>query len=103
MDQEVLEKLLRAQQSITEMVSSGASLPECLEEICSSIEQALASKAGKSSILLLKGNNLHHGAAPSLPKAYCDAVNGVEIGESVGSCGTAAFTKRQVIVADIAT
>jgi diguanylate cyclase (GGDEF)-like protein/PAS domain S-box-containing protein len=102
-DQKILEKLLLAQQTITERVSSGAPLSDCLEEICSSIELALASKAGKSSILLLQENHLHHGAAPSLPAAYCEAIDGVEIGDKVGSCGTAAFIKKQVIVSDIAT
>src|SRR2546423_11478796 len=31
------------------------------------------------------------------------AVDGIEIGPSVGSCGTAAYRKEQVIVSDIAT
>jgi signal transduction histidine kinase len=46
---------------------------------------------------------LRHGAAPSLPEAYRRAVDGMSIGPGVGSCGTAAFDNRQVIVSDIAT
>ncbi len=46
---------------------------------------------------------LHHGAAPSLPDAYCRAVDGVAIGPRVGSCGTAAYRREPVIVADIST
>ena len=45
---------------------------------------------------------LRHGAAPSLPVAYTDAIDGVEIGPAVGSCGTAAYLVREVVVADIA-
>ena len=56
-----------------------------------------------TSILLLDGNRLMHGGAPSLPKAYTDAIDGVSIGPSVGSCGTAAYRGEQVIVEDIAT
>jgi PAS domain S-box-containing protein len=46
---------------------------------------------------------LRHGGAPSLPKAYTKAIDGVAIGPSVGSCGTAAYRGEQVIVEDIAT
>src|SRR6202035_5422453 len=56
-----------------------------------------------ASILLVDGNRLRHGGAPSLPKAYTNAIDGVVIGPSVGSCGTAAYRGEQVIVEDIAT
>ena len=46
---------------------------------------------------------MRHGAAPNLPKAYNDAIDGLVIGNSVGSCGTAAYRAEQVIVSDIAT
>jgi PAS domain S-box-containing protein len=55
-----------------------------------------------TSILLLDGNRLRHGGAPNLPKAYTDAIDGVVIGPSAGSCGTAAYRGEQVIVEDIA-
>jgi signal transduction histidine kinase len=59
----------------------------------------------RCSILLLDadGKTLRHGAAPSLPKHYCDAIDGLVIGDGVGSCGTAAFTRQLTIVADIST
>jgi PAS domain S-box-containing protein len=53
------------------------------------------------SILQLKGQQLFNLVAPSLPEAYCNAINGGFIGENAGSCGTAAFTKKNVIVTDI--
>ena len=55
------------------------------------------------SILLLDGRHLRHGAAPSLPQPYCEAIDGAEIGPVAGSCGTAAFRGRPVFVSDIAT
>ena len=36
------------------------------------------------------GLRLWHGAAPSLPKSYCEAIDGMDIGPNAGSCGTAA-------------
>ena len=46
---------------------------------------------------------MRHGAAPSLPSEYVQAIDGAAIGPCVGSCGTAAFRREPVHVADIAT
>lgn len=56
-----------------------------------------------TSILLVDGPRLRHGAAPSLPQAYCEAIDGLEYGPAAGSCGTAAHFGRPVHVTDIAT
>ena len=58
-----------------------------------------------TSILLLSpdGRRLSHGAAPSLPRTYRNAIDGLEIGPTAGSCGTAAYLGRPIYVADIAT
>ena len=57
------------------------------------------------SILLLSpdGKRLLHGAAPSLPTSYTEAIDGVAIGPDVGSCGAAAFTGQLEIAADVMT
>ena len=59
----------------------------------------------KCSVLLLNDTktNLFSGSAPSLPDFYNDAVNGIEIGEKVGSCGSAVFKKERVIIENIDT
>jgi GAF domain-containing protein len=49
------------------------------------------------------GKDLRYGAAPSLPRAYSEAIDGSEIGPCSGSCGTAAFLGAAVFVTDIAT
>ena len=58
-----------------------------------------------SSILLLDADGIHlrHGAARTLPAGYVRALDGAPIGERAGSCGTAAYLRRPVIVEDIAT
>jgi hypothetical protein len=57
-----------------------------------------------TSVLLLSadGKHLTHGAAPSLPQSYREAIDGSEIGPSAGSCGTAAYSGEPVYVTDIA-
>jgi PAS domain S-box-containing protein len=95
------EALLAGEKRLLEMVARGDSLSLILNELCRLVEE-LASGA-LSSILLLEAttNRLRHGAAPSLPQAYVDAIDGSIIGPSAGSCGTAAYRARQVIVSDI--
>ncbi|MDQ6992897.1 MAG: response regulator [Mariprofundus sp.] len=75
-------------------------LKESLESIVLMYEKADSSL--KASILLRRGNHLIHGAAPSLPVAYYQAIDGIKTGPNVGSCGTAAFLGERVIVSDIA-
>jgi PAS domain S-box-containing protein len=96
------EMLLAGEKRLLEMVARGDSLTLILDALCRLVEE-LASGA-LSSILLLEpnGNRLRHGAAPSLPKAYIDAIDGAAIGPSAGSCGTAAYRGQPVIVSDIA-
>jgi GAF domain-containing protein len=52
-------------------------------------------------LLNKEGSHLFVGAAPSLPSSYVEAIDGVAISASTGSCGTAAFIKERVIVSDI--
>lgn len=57
----------------------------------------------KCSMLQVKNGKVYTWAAPSLPKDYTDAINGQPTGEQAGSCGTSAYLKEKVIVADIST
>jgi PAS domain S-box-containing protein len=95
------EQLLADEKRILELIATAVPLQEVLTTICRVIE-ALSSGTHCSILLLDHGGpHLRHGAAPSLPEAYVQAIDGVAIGPTVGSCGTAAFTRRQVIVSDI--
>src|SRR3989442_2798916 len=57
-----------------------------------------------SSFLWLEasGPHLGPGAAPRLPQRYLDAIDGVAIGPTGGSCITAAYRVAPVVVSDIA-
>ncbi|HWV35034.1 MAG TPA: EAL domain-containing protein [Thermomicrobiales bacterium] len=94
---------LAGQNHILEMVTAGASLDTTLDSICSLIEVLLA--GSRCSILLADddGQRLYHRVSRGLPAGYIKAIEGLEIGPRVGSCGTAAFRKQTVVVADIET
>ncbi len=95
------EALLAGEKRLLEMIAKGDSLSMILDALCRLVEELTTGSL--SSILLLDpdGRRLWHGAAPSLPKEYMDAIEGVVIGPA-GSCGTAAYRKASVIVSDIA-
>ncbi|MEQ1816728.1 MAG: EAL domain-containing protein [Nitrosomonas sp.] len=86
---------------ILEMIAIGRSASDIYDAIALLYE---ARHPGmRCSMLELENNKLLHGGAPSLPKAYCDAVNGLENGPSVGSCGTSTYTGQRVLVENIET
>jgi len=86
-----------------ERLTSEGSLEQVLRNFALQIEDAMP--GALCSVLLLDkdGQHLRQGAAPHLPDFYNAAIDGVQIGLNVGSCGTAAFTGERVVVGDIAT
>ena len=102
-DRKRAEALLAGEKRLLEMIARGDALALILEAVCRLVEELVTGSL--SSILLLdpNGSRLRHGAAPSLPISYTEAIDGVVIGPSVGSCGTAAYRAKQVVVSDIAT
>jgi diguanylate cyclase (GGDEF)-like protein/PAS domain S-box-containing protein len=98
------EDLLRDEQAIVvEMIALNSPLEVVLDRLVRLIESQLDGVFGSILLLDESGKHLTHGAAPSLPQAYSRAIDGIVIGPAVGSCGTAAYRRESVIVADIAT
>ncbi len=93
------ERLHELRTGIMERIASGVVLEEVLEYTVRSAQRLSPEMA--CSILLLEEGKLRHGAAVGLSEEYCAAIDGVAIGDGVGSCGTAAFRGERVIVEDI--
>ena len=96
------EAVIRAgQRHVLELIARSTELAEVLDSLAHLVESQL--EGMMVSILLLDddGKHLLHGAAPSLPKAYNQLIDGIAIGPSVGSCGTAVYRREPVIVTDI--
>jgi len=100
-DRKRAESLLAGEKRILDMVAKGESLAEILDGLCRLVEEQAVGVL--ASVLLVDGDRLRHGSAPSIPKAYTDVIDGALIGPTAGSCGTAAYRGEQVIVDDIAT
>ncbi len=88
---------------VLRMAARGEPLDKTLSALC---EKALIYNPDMlCSVLRLDSeqDTLHPIAAYGIPEFYSQALEGVQIGLGVGSCGTAAFTKERVIVEDIST
>ncbi len=88
---------------IMQLIATNAPTDKILEEIVGRIESGNPEII--CSVLLLDQDKrtLSTVMAPKLPDFYNAAVDTVVIGPETGSCGTAAFTGKRVIVEDITT
>jgi len=97
------EQITLAQARLLEMVASGAPLQAILDNLARTIE---ALDPGMlAAILLLEedGKHLSLSSAPSLDATYLREMSRIPVGEGYGSCGTAAWSGKTVIVEDIAS
>ncbi len=100
---QLASKLEEGRNYVLRMVAHNKPLQAVLQALCEKAQTYNAEMF--CSILRLDNEHktLHPIASVSLPDAYCQALDGVQIGSGVGSCGTAAFTQKRVIVDDINT
>jgi len=89
------------QHDVLEMIATGAPLDAVLTRLVRLVEQH--SDGMLCSVVLLDddGAHLRRGAAPSLPDTFNSAIEGAAIGPRAGSCGTAMYLGRPVIVTDV--
>ena len=94
--------LLDGEKRLLEMVASGCPLEDVLDATCRLVDTVVGNSA--CSILLVDPNDtFRHGAGPALPRGYDATVNGAPVVCEAGPCGTAASSKQQVIVPDLAS
>ena len=97
------EAMLLAQNKVLARIATGGGLQEVLEGVVAMVEEQLPGSLCAVMVREPGREVLRSGAGPNLPAAYNAAVDGVPIGPTVGSCGTAAFRREPVLVTDIAT
>ncbi len=87
--------------AVLKLMTHESRLSSILEQLANQVETLHPEML--CSILLLddEGKRLRVGASPSLPAFFNQAVDGLEIGMGVGSCGTAAYLGKLVIVEDV--
>src|SRR5271169_1227611 len=97
------QSLHAAQMRTLEMIISGASLTDILNQLCSAIDCQVA--PSKTVILLLDpdGKKLWPRAGPEISPEWMRAISPLPVAPEIGLCGTAAWLKTPVIVEDLAT
>jgi signal transduction histidine kinase/CheY-like chemotaxis protein len=96
-----MELLQAGHKRVLELVAYDGALDQVLGELLRMTEEQ--SPGMLASVLLADedGRHLRYGAALRLPDAYNRAVDGIPIGPNVGSCGSAAYLRERVVVADV--
>jgi PAS domain S-box-containing protein len=102
-DQKRVEMLLAGEKRLLEMTAMGSPLSSILDALCRIVEEVTPNCLCGIVLVDPTGTFLEHGAAPSLPQSYNDAIHGRPVGPDSGPCAMAAFVKEQVIADDIAS
>ncbi len=92
----------QGQKMVLEEIAKQSPLEEILHLLIKIIETQDTEVLAAIMIKDCQEESLRCGYAPSLPADYNQAVDGLEIEEYSGFCGTAAWRKKPVIVTDIA-
>ena len=95
------EILLELETKCYQQDSSVSDLNQTLLKIIKEVESHFDSLIGSISLLDYEKKHLINTVAPGLPQEYLDKIDGVEIGEGVGSFGTAVSREQLVVVEDI--
>jgi diguanylate cyclase (GGDEF)-like protein len=96
--------IMETERRMLELVAKGAPLSEVLNTLTEAVERI--SPESHCTIMLLDEEHrrrLLMASGPSLPPAYLQATNGLEIGPEVGACGSAAYRNETIVIEDIAT
>ncbi|HET6398934.1 MAG TPA: GAF domain-containing protein [Candidatus Thermoplasmatota archaeon] len=99
--EDTVEQILAWQRQVLRKLASGEPLQDILDALCRFGNARQQDRM--YSVLLVSGDGgrLVDGAGPNLPPAYRKAIDGIPIAPGAGSCGTAAHTRRPVVVSDV--
>jgi diguanylate cyclase (GGDEF)-like protein/PAS domain S-box-containing protein len=102
-DRKRAEQLMIGQTRVLEMIAKDTPLPELFHELIAMIQAHVPGVEG--SVLLLSDDGLHlrECVGSRIDMARFSKIGGFPIGPKEASCGTAAFRKEPVFVADILT
>ena len=87
-------------EDVDPIAQEGASVQDKLARIAHDLEHLIPPALCAIMRFDRSDSTLRHGAAPSLPGLYSRAIDGVKVGPSVGSCGTAVHRRAAVVVRD---
>ncbi len=99
-ERKLAERMESDRRQILEQVAQNQQLPGILSSIVTMLEAQIA--GSRISILILRNDRLWLGASSPSLTAYIRSLEGMAIGPTAASCGTAGYLGEAVIVEDIA-
>jgi hemerythrin-like metal-binding protein/PAS domain S-box-containing protein len=101
--QKILENRERTRSSLLQKMAEDIPLNVLLRDILDAIEDEDPESIGTILLLDADGKRLVSGCENRMPDFYNQAIEGLEVGEGVGSCGAAVASKEPVFANDIET
>lgn len=95
------EALEEARLAVFEQLARGKALVEILELVVAYVENSRAGYLGCIRLVSADGKRLLTTAAPTLPADYNAALDELQIGDGIGSCGAAGWRGETVIAEDV--
>jgi GAF domain-containing protein len=98
------ERHLACVRKLQELIFAGMPLNSLLAVLAGTME-SISVQPVLACILVMDADNAHllHGAAPSLPDAFSQAIGSIAAGPEMAPYAAAAYAKRTVVIEDIAT
>ncbi len=93
--------LLTGENQLLERLAQGETLESVLDGVCRLVEGIFGDSFVSIMLVNPDDHRLWYAASGSLPPGYTEALNGLEVGPSQGSCGAAAYRNAPVIVDDV--
>jgi diguanylate cyclase (GGDEF)-like protein/PAS domain S-box-containing protein len=100
-DRKKFEAFRTGQRAIFEKIAIDAPLHDILRGAVALIEEQFPFCLCSVMLLDYEQKHLIDGVATKLDPSYMLQLNGLPIGPNIGSCGTAAYEKKRIIVSDI--
>lgn len=94
-------QILESENEILAAIAQGSPASDVMNCIVIALETISGDVLGSILALDKKTQQLRVLTAPNLPHEYNESIDGLKIGDGVGSCGTAAFRGTPVVVEDI--
>lgn len=86
---------------IFEQIAQGGELADILRLVVSYVELLMPNSLASIMLLDAEGKHLQSVASSSLPEDYTAAVDGIAVGDGIGSCGTTVWRGETIIVEDV--
>jgi formate hydrogenlyase transcriptional activator len=100
-DRKQTESMRAAEKRILEMIANGIALSQILNVLCHAIDERAPGATSFVCLMDSDGKQLQPLGTPRVPAEFTNAITPFPIGPNRGSCGTAAFTRQRVIIADV--